>query len=192
VGVIGLGAGTLAVYGRPGDLYRMYEINPLVIRLAREEFTFLRDCRAKVEVVLGDARLSLEREKPQEFDVLAVDAFSGDAIPVHLITREALGTYLRHVKPDGIVAFHVSNRYFKLPPVVARIAQDHGVHAVLISDDASEDDGDNTTSDWVLVSRDPAALATKEIIAHGPVTPKLRPRQRAWTDNYSNLVQVLR
>ena len=109
VGVIGLGTGTIAAYGRPGDVYRFYDIDANVIRIAREQFTFLADSRAQVETALGDARLTLEREPPQGFDVLGVDAFSSDAIPVHLITREALQTYLRHMKPGGIVAFHVSS-----------------------------------------------------------------------------------
>ena len=109
VGMIGLGTGTIASYGRAGDYYRIYEINPLVLEVARREFTYLLDCPAKVDVVLGDARLSLEREPSQQFDVLAVDAFSGDAIPVHLLTLETFRLYFRHLRPDGILAVHVSN-----------------------------------------------------------------------------------
>src|SRR3954464_13499436 len=167
VGVIGLGTGTIAAYGRPGDVYRFYDIDANVIGIARTEFTFLGDSRAKVEVALGDARLTLEREAPQGFDVLAVDAFSSDAIPVHLITREALATYLRHLKPDGIVAFHVSNRFLNLIPVGARIAQELQVHAVLVSDDPDEDDDRRSRSDWVLVSKDEKALAAPAIVAAG-------------------------
>src|SRR4030095_13144307 len=111
-----------------------------VVKLARQEFTFLSDSAAKVEIALGDARLTLERESPQQLDVLAVDAFSSDAIPVHLITREALGVYLRHLKPDGIVVFHVSNRFLDLAPVVAGLAKDLGAHAVKILDRPDEDD----------------------------------------------------
>ena len=118
VGVIGLGTGTISAYGRPGDYYRFYEINPLVLRLAHTEFTFLRDCKAKVDVAMGDARLSLEREAPENFDVLAVDAFSSDSIPVHLLTREAMQLFFRHLKPDGILAVHISNRYLDLQPVL--------------------------------------------------------------------------
>src|SRR3989449_7339768 len=114
VGVIGLGTGTIAAYGREGDSYRFYDIDANVIQIARTEFSFLGDSAARTETALGDARLTLEREPPQGFDVLAVDAFSSDAIPVHLITREALQAYLRHMKPDGIVAFHVSNRFLDL------------------------------------------------------------------------------
>jgi len=191
VGVIGLGIGTLAVYGRKGDLYRFYDINPQVISVARSEFTYLADSAARIEVALGDARLNLEREPPQHFDVLAVDAFSSDSIPVHLITREALGVYLRHVKPGGIVAFHVSNRFLSLAPVVARLAQEHGVHATGVYESEGEDSS-RTTSDWVLVSRDSAALTAKEIEALSPEPPEAREDWRTWTDDYSNVVQILK
>ena len=117
--MIGLGTGTLAAYGRLGDYYRYYEINPLVVRVARSEFTFLADCHGKLDIAMGDARLSLEREQPENFDVLAVDAFSGDAIPVHLLTSEAMDLYFRHLRPDGILAVHISNRYLDLVPVLA-------------------------------------------------------------------------
>jgi SAM-dependent methyltransferase len=192
VGVIGLGTGTLAAYGRKGDLFRFYDINPQVIAIARSEFTYLTDSAAAIEVALGDARLNLEREVPQRFDVLAVDAFSSDAIPVHLITREALGVYLRHMKPDGIVAFHVSNRFLSLVPVVAQLAKEHGVHATLVSDRGKDGDDDHTTTDWVLVSRDPKALKAPEIEAASPEVPEEEARWRTWTDDYSNLLQILR
>ena len=192
VGVIGLGTGTLAAYGRRGDLYRFYDIDSRVIRIARSEFTYLEDSEATIETALGDARLTLEREAPQEFDVLAVDAFSSDAIPVHLITREALGVYLRHVKPGGIVAFHVSNRFLELAPVVARLAAEHGAHAVLVADDPDESDATRSHSDWVLVSRDAGALEHEEIVAAGAMPAEDRPRWRTWTDDYSNLIQILK
>ena len=193
IGVIGLGTGTLAAYGRKGDLYRFYDIDPRVMDIARNEFTYLADSRAQIELALGDARLTLEREAPQGFDVLAIDAFSSDAIPVHLITREALGVYLKHVRPDGIVAFHVSNRFLDLIPVVARLAKEHGAHAVLVSDDA-EDEGDSlrSRSDWVLVSRDPAALKRRAIVEAGAQPAEDRPEWRTWTDDYSNLIQILK
>ena len=192
VGVIGLGTGTLAAYGRKGDSFRFYEINPQVIAIAKSEFSFLPDSEAGVELALGDARLNLEREAPQAFDVLAVDAFSSDAIPVHLITKEALGAYLRHMKPDGIVAFHVSNRFLSLVPVVARLAKEHGVHVVLVSDRGKDGDDDHTTTDWVLVSRDPKSLQAPEIKAASPEEAEDRKNWRTWTDDYSNLVQILR
>jgi SAM-dependent methyltransferase len=192
VGVIGLGTGTIAAYGRPGDVYRFYDIDAHVIEIARSEFTFLGDSRAQVQVALGDARLTLEREPPQGFDVLAVDAFSSDAIPVHLITREALETYLRHMKPDGIVAFHVSNRFLDLIPVVARIASELGVSAVLVSDDPDESDDKRSRSDWVLVSPDEKALEAVPIVAAGGVEAEDKPEWRTWTDDYSNLIQILK
>jgi spermidine synthase len=192
VGVIGLGTGTLAAYGRKGDTFRFYDINPRVVAIARSEFTFLSDTEAAVEVELGDARLTLEREAPQGFDLLAVDAFSSDAIPVHLITKEALGVYLKHMKPDGIVAFHVSNRFLNLVPVVARLAKEQSAYVTLVSDRGKDGDDDHTTTDWVLVSRDKKALEVPEIAAASPELPELQHDWRTWTDDYSNLVQILR
>jgi MFS family permease/SAM-dependent methyltransferase len=193
VGIIGLGVGTIAAYGRPGDLYRFYDIDSRVMQIALHEFTYLGDSQAKIELALGDARLALEREPPRNFDVLAVDAFSSDAIPVHLITREALGVYLRHVKPDGIVAFHVSNRFLDLIPVVGRLAREHGVHVVLVSDDPDEEaDHRRSRTDWVLVSRDPAALERPAITERSPVQIEEKPGWRTWTDDYSNLIQILK
>ncbi|MFC7514788.1 fused MFS/spermidine synthase [Herbaspirillum sp. GCM10030257] len=189
IGLIGLGSGTLAAYGRAGDVYRFYEINPQVIELAQSEFSFLKDSQARIDTVLGDARLTLEKEAPQGFDVLAVDAFSGDAIPVHLLTREAMDVYLRHMRPDGIIAFHVTNRFLSLAPVVQQIAVAHGLKALLI-----HDDGMRTTrhkTDWVLVARDARTLDA-EVYRKGstliPVIPGLRP----WTDDFNNLFDVLK
>jgi SAM-dependent methyltransferase len=194
VAVIGLGTGTIAAYGRRGDVYRFYDIDANVIRIAREEFTFLTDSRARIEIALGDARLTLEREPAEGFDVLAVDAFSSDAIPVHLITREALQMYLRHMKPDGIVAFHVSNRFLDLIPVVARLARELKLEAALIADDPDDDDDTSvkSRSDWVLVSRDAAALEAPAIVEAGASPAEDRPGWRMWTDDYSNLIQILK
>ena len=193
VGVIGLGTGTIAAYGRAGDVYRFYDIDPKVIELAQSQFSFLGDSAARIELVVGDARLSLEREAPQRFDVLAVDAFSGDAIPVHLITREALAVFLRHVREDGIVAFHVSNRFLQLIPVVARIAREEGAHAQLVQDDPEDDDeSQRSRSDWVLVSRSQKALDDPEIVKLGAVPAEDRRDWRTWTDDYSNLIQILK
>jgi SAM-dependent methyltransferase len=193
VGVIGLGTGTLAAYGRTGDVYRFYDIDPRVVDIARTQFSFLSDSAARVEIAVGDARLTLEREAPQNFDVLAVDAFSGDAIPVHLITREALAVYLRHLKPDGIVAFHVSNRFLHLIPVVARLAKEEKAHAVLVNDDPDEDDPSlRSRSDWVLVSRSPAALERPAIVAKGASEAPDEAGWRTWTDDYSKLIQILK
>jgi SAM-dependent methyltransferase len=190
VGLIGLGAGTLAGYGRAGDVYRVYEINPQVFELADREFSFLRDSPAKIERVLGDARLALEGEPPQGFDVLAVDAFSGDSVPIHLITAEAMDVYLRHLRPGGVVAFHVTNRFLALAPVVAKIAESKGLHAVLVHDDTTDTAWLRDT-DWVLVARDVETLAREPI---GAAASAIAPvaGTRPWTDDFNNLLSVLK
>ncbi|WP_295448291.1 fused MFS/spermidine synthase [uncultured Thiodictyon sp.] len=189
VGLIGLGAGTLAVYGRPGDVYRFYEINPQVLELARSEFSFMNESKAQIETALGDARLTLEREAPQGFDVLAVDAFSGDSVPVHLITAQAMDLYLRHLNADGIIAFHVTNRFLWLPPVVQEIARTKGLSTALIRDDP---DGPGLRrTDWILVARNPQVLERTGIRAAAtPVAPI--PGLTAWTDDFNNLFQILK
>jgi SAM-dependent methyltransferase len=189
VGVIGLGAGTLAAYGRAGDTYRFYEIDSQVIAVAREQFSYLRSSAATIETALGDARLSLEREPPQQFDVLAIDAFSSDAIPVHLLTAEALAIYRKHMKPGGIIAFHVTNRFLNLVPVVERLAEAQGMHAVLVVDDGETPLG--SLSDWVLLSDSKAALEVPQISEVAkPIDSN--PDQKLWTDDFNNIVQVLK
>ncbi|HTP47179.1 MAG TPA: fused MFS/spermidine synthase [Casimicrobiaceae bacterium] len=189
VGIIGLGAGTIATYGSKGDVYRFYDINPAVIGIARSDFSFLGKSDASIEVALGDARLNLEREPPQGFDLLAIDAFSSDAIPVHLITSEALAVYRRHMRPGGIIAFHVTNRFLDLAPVVQKLAEAQGLHAVLVADDGS--DMLASRSDWVLVSDSEAAL---KVPAIDEVAESIEPRPdlRLWTDDFNNIVQVLK
>jgi SAM-dependent methyltransferase len=188
VGIIGLGAGSIAVYADADDTYRFYDINPAVVRIANTWFTYLADSSGRIETVLGDARLSLESEPPQGFDVLAVDAFSGDSIPVHLITVEAVTEYLRHMKPGGVIAFHVSNRFLDLKPVVLAIAERHGLHYAYIHETG---ESGATTSDWVLLTHDRRFLLQPRIVeATEPVVP--RPDWRTWTDDYNNLVQVFR
>lgn len=190
VGGIGLGAGTIATYGRPGDLYTFYEINPLVIQLAHTQFSFLSDSPAKIEIIPGDARLSLERQPKQNFDVLAVDAFSGDAIPVHLLTQEAFVLYFWHLKPDGVLALHVSNRYLDLKPVVQRVAESLGKKAGYVRNPA---DAHNYVykSDWMLVSNREGFFDDPEIRkALVPLPPA--PSARFWTDDYSNLIEALK
>jgi len=190
VGVIGLGAGTLAAYGKPGDSFRFYEINPQVIEVANGWFTFLKQSPAKSEVILGDARLSLENEPSQQFDVLAVDAFSGDAIPVHLLTREAFAVYFRHLKPDGILAVHTSNTYLNLAPVVKLLAEDAGYATRFI---ASEEDPLMmiSSADWVLVTRNQRFLNVSETSVGGENIIVLS-GLRLWTDDYNNLFDILR
>jgi SAM-dependent methyltransferase/MFS family permease len=189
IGIIGLGTGTIAAWGSKGDIYRFYDINPAVIGIAKRDFTFLGKSDATIEIALGDARLSLEREKPENFDVLAIDAFSSDAIPVHLITSEALAVYRRHMKPGGIIAFHVTNRYLDLAPVVQQLADAQGLSAVLVADDGEEPIG--SRSDWVLLSDSDEPLETKEIDEVAE-TIDARPGWRLWTDDFNNIVQVLK
>ena len=190
-GFIGLGAGVLASYGRGGDMFRFYEINPLDVKIANTQFTFLKDCPAHPQIAWGDARLSLEREPPQRFDVLAVDAFSSDSIPVHLLTREAFELFFRHLTPGGVLAVHVSNRYLNLIPVVAGNGAALGKAVLLVRDDGEEQDYLDG-SDWMLVSSD-AALLQRPVFQKGDVRSlKERPGFRDWTDDYSNLFQILK
>ena len=188
VAVVGLGVGTLAAYGQEGDVIRFYEINPDVIELANDTFSYLSDSPATVETILGDARLSMENEEVQNYDVMAIDAFSSDSIPVHLMTREAIDVFLRHLKPDGILAFHVSNRYLKLIPVVESLANDAELNLLLIE---SEDDGDYASaSSWVLLSRDPSVLEHPELVDAATFDYETL-KIRMWTDQFSNLMEVL-
>jgi SAM-dependent methyltransferase len=169
------------------SVWEFYEIDPDVIRMAREHFTYLDDCRGEVEIVPGDARLALEREPPQEYDVLVLDAFSSDAIPVHLLTVEAFEVYLRHLKPDGILAFHISSRHFDLAPVMAGLSDRFGLAAALVETLGNDDLG---TFDcrWVLLSRDRSRLA--EVAAETRPLPS-KERHVVWTDGYSNPFGVL-
>ena len=195
VGAIGLGVGTIAAYGMPGDELRFYEINPAVIRIAAADnsyFTYLRDSLAKIEIVRGDARLSMEREladgTPQAFDVLVLDAFSGDAIPVHLLTIEAFATYLGELGPDGVIAIHITNRYLDLQPVLENVANHFGLKSGRIHQAAGPL---VKPSDWILLARNDSVLGRAEIAS------KLEPLHsrrsvRLWTDDYSNLFQILK
>lgn len=200
IGIVGLGVGTIAAYGKPGDTVRFYEINPDVLRLssgAAPRFTYLKDCPARVEIALGDARLVLERElkegRRQNFDVLAIDAFSSDSIPVHLLTREAFALYLEHLrKPDGVLAVHVSNRFLDLLPVVHSLAQHFGVPDAYIS--SEKDEQGAWRSDWVLLNPSGVVLddaAVEEETTEWDETSGNR-RLRLWTDDYSNLLTVMK
>ena len=193
LGMVGLGAGTLAAYGKPGDTVRFYEINPQVVDIARTRFHYLVESGAKVEVALGDARLSLEREPPQRFDLLAIDAFSGDAIPTHLLSAEAMDLYLRHVRPDGAILFHVTNRYLELAPVVARIAESRGLRVGVIEHEPNDEEEDlyHSISDWVVVTRN-AALLTDPAVAEILKTVNIGESTPLWTDDFNNLVRVLK
>ncbi|MBA3975476.1 MAG: hypothetical protein C0504_14820 [Candidatus Solibacter sp.] len=181
VGLVGLGAGALASYGRPGDVFFFYEINPLVVSLARTHFSYLSDSPARVEMVLGDARIMLSRQPDQHFDVLAVDAFTGDSVPVHLLTREAMAIYSRHLKPDGVLALHLSNLHLDLTKVALAHGRELNWRSSVIATPA-DSRFDSVGAVWVLMSRGQAGPGLPSGPGTGPV----------WTDEHSSLLHVLR
>jgi len=197
IGVVGLGAGTLAAYGKAGDCIRFYEINEEVRRLAQTRFTFLQDSAARVEIVLGDARVSLEREKDQQFDILVLDAFNSDSIPVHLLTREAFEVYRRHLKPDGVIAVHISNRSVNLQPIVMLLAHHFGFGVARIDDSpafAGEEDAaaiGASDSDWMLLSNNVEFMKSRAIVDACTPADDYSPAVRMWTDEESSLVRLL-
>ncbi len=194
VGVVGLGVGTIATYAKKGDHFRLYEINPQVETLARTFFTYLADCKGEEKVVLGDARISLERElaagENQQFDALFVDAFSGDSIPIHLLTREAFALYFEHLKPDGVLAVHITNLHLDLADPVRNLAAESGRTAVRV--DHSPDFGvyHSYYSDWVLISKNAEFLSALDSSDFPSVWDREVPREIYWTDDYSNLFEV--
>ena len=196
VAIVGLGAGTLAAWGRPGDIFRFYEINPDVVSLARTWFTFLKNTQAQTQIALGDARVQLERElgagHSQDFDIIAVDAFSGDTIPIHLLTTECGDIYSRRLKPGGLLLLHVSNTVLRLEPVAQGLARHLGWHTANIVTASNEDTGESS-SNWVVATSDEAFLERSGLAGqsvhwkagkeHPPIT---------WTDDFASLWQVLR
>lgn len=190
VGVIGLGVGTLAAYSEAGDTFRFYEINPQVEPIARNLFTYLRDSPAGTAVIEGDGRAMLTRESPHHFDVLVVDAFSGDAIPLHLLTREAMSVYQRQLAPGGVIAFHVSNSFVDLAPEIERLAEASGMQARLFKSWAVPAE-DEYSASWVLVSADGSFFA-QPAVAEASQRISAPAGLRAWTDNYSSLLPVMR
>lgn len=192
VGVVGLGIGTLAAYGRAGDTFDFYEINPDVERLARRHFTFLGESRAASRVILGDARIQLERAVAGlDYDLLVVDAFSGDAIPMHLLTRECFQHYLRHLTPQGVLALHISNHNVDLTPVVAGLVEQFGYHLAAVSDSGQASEG-TLTSDWLLVTRDGQWFERPELSRSVQLVEPARARRVVWTDDFGSLRQVLK
>ena len=202
VGVVGLGVGTVAAYAGRGDQVTFYEINPLVVRMSEEYFSFQRDARqrgAQVDVRLGDGRLLLEAELQaqgsNQFDLLAIDAFSSDSVPVHLLTRECFQTYWQHLSERGILAVHISNLYLDLRPVVMEHARQRGAECYLVHqpvEDATAGKSITFSSDWVLMTLD--REVSRLLAATGNVKPLslLTPSLPTWTDNYSSLFEVLR
>jgi hypothetical protein len=194
IGVVGLGTGTMAAFGRPGDYVRIYEINPQVQQVATSWFTYLRHCQGKAEVALCDARLSLEREQPQHFDLLVLDAFSSDAIPVHLLTKEAFDLYERHLNTNGIIAVHISNHYLDLEPVVVNLARHFGykLAAIDYDDTDNEDDWWLYSSTWILLTRDQRIIASPAIHAACYTVHTNNTKVPLWTDDFTSLFQVLK
>jgi SAM-dependent methyltransferase len=191
IGVVGLGVGTIAAYAGRNDYVRFYEINPEVERIARTRFSYLAECPAKVDVSLGDARLSMEVEAPQNFDILVLDAFNGDAVPVHLLTEEAFEIYLRHLKPDGVIAVHVSSQHLDLPLVVWKAAEHFRMQAVLIEDPDNDEMG-IMASDWVLLTNNEQFLAQNAVRQASSEPGVDFDDIRLWTDDYVNLFQILK
>jgi len=192
VGIVGLGAGTLATYGRAGDYFRFYEINPHVKQIAKTEFTYLDHSAAKVDIAMGDARLSMEKEPAQGFDLLALDAFSSDSIPVHLLTQESFALYQRHVKTNGVLAVHISNHYLDLEPVVLNLAKQFGYRLVKCDYDEQEDAWWVYSSTWMLLSRDEAFLKQPLIAQAARTMTTSRKNVPLWTDDFASLFQILR
>jgi hypothetical protein len=196
VAIVGLGAGALACYGKAGQEFVFYEIDALVERIARNSslFTYLKDCPPRASVQIGDARVTLARAPDGSYGMFVLDAFSGDAIPIHLLTREAVELYLSKLVPDGVLLFHISNRYMDLVPVVDRVAAELKLTAFLRHDDevteAEQAEG-KQPSTWAIMAREPKLL---EPFANGAGWQPLRGDRRGdlWTDNYSNILQVLR
>ncbi len=197
IGLVGLGAGTLAAYGQQGDTFRFYEINENVTRLARAHFTFLKNCPSEVATIHGDARLMLENEPAQEFDLLVLDAFSGDAIPTHLLTQEAMQSYLKHLRADGLIAIHISNIHFDLRRVTDALAEAAGLHAVTLETAPVVDRATGMQSliepgsRWVLMAREDELLQGSRF-TNIRVQDSLPVERRVlWTDDFSNLIEVL-
>ena len=190
VGVVGLGIGTVAAYGRAGDTFRFYEINQQVEDMATSLFFYLRESHAQTSIAIGDGRLLLEAEKGPPFDVLAIDAFSGDAIPVHLITREAMALYLLHLKPDGVLAFHVSNNFLDLASVVKQLAVVAGYQAIG-AHNHQDDENLLLPADWVIITRNKSVLENDSLKAHAmPIQD--RTNMHPWTDDYNNLLEIIK
>jgi len=195
VGVVGLGIGVISSWGLPGDIFRFYEINPGVITIANDFFTVLKDSKAKVEVVEGDGRISLERELREhgsmQFDLLVADAFAGDAIPVHLVTREALELYLKHLRADGILALHISNRHLDLRPVVYGLAKVLDMPALMVKKKKRSKDYIKG-SKWVLLTKNKLFLRHPRVLKYVTPWPAGIRDDIIWTDDYSSLLEVLK
>jgi SAM-dependent methyltransferase len=190
VGLVGLGAGTLLTYGQVDDYFRIYEINPAVVDMAQTYFSYLKNTTARYDIVVADARLAMERETPQAFDVLILDAFSGDAIPMHLLTEQALQLYLRHLRPDGVLAIHITNHYLNLRPLANGMAQRAGFQYLPVESPAMPEQG-CYHADWALLSKNQAFLRQPVFLSLGSTHAPL-PAAMMWTDDFSNMYRLLK
>ena len=196
IGLLGLGVGTITAYGKPGDYIRIYEINPQVKRIAETPFTYIARSEAKVDIVMGDGRLSMENEPPQEFDFLIMDAFSSDAVPVHLLTKEAFEIYQRHLKPDGVILVNISNRYLDLRPVVENAAQvfDFQTHTI-DSEDGLDDSIDGGwwlyAATWMILSRNEEFMNSSVLRYAARPSASYDPDIPLWTDDYTSMFKIL-
>jgi hypothetical protein len=195
IGVVGLGSGALAAYGRAGDRFTYYEIDPAVVTIATDPslFTFVSGSPATIEMKVGDGRIGLEDDASARYDLLTIDAFSGDAIPVHLMTDEAFDLYLRRLTPHGVIAVHISNRYFDFAPVLGRLAHQHGLTGIIEDNPATAEEADEgkLEATWVLLARDRSDLGAAAVdgqwqpLGDGAGAP-------LWTDSFSDLLHVFR
>ena len=193
VGVLGLGVGTLACFNRPGWAMTFYEIDPLVLHKSRDgTFTYLQRCAPQAPVIIGDARLAIASAPPGSFDLLAVDAFASDSVPLHLFTHEAFGTYLRALSPHGVMMVNISNRFIELEPPLAAEVHARRLFA-LARDDAPDPDSEFTASTWVAISRDPEQMRRITVIAPDkPWRPLTPPAPRVWTDDHASILPYVR
>jgi spermidine synthase len=192
IGILGLGAGVTATLARAGDTLHYYEINPLIFQIAQTKFDFWKDCPADKHLYFGDGRLTLEGMKDSEnLDFLAMDAFTSDAVPMHLLTLEAYATYARHMKPDGILAVNISNRYLDLEPIMAQAAKQMGWTGVIVYDEGNSEFF-YVSNTWVLLSKSPAVFSHPNFQDGSTTALQVRQEKRVWTDDYSNILQILR
>jgi len=199
IGVVGLGSGTLSCYAKPGQDWSFFEIDPAIVRIARDSgrFSFLSRCAPKAKMVLGDARISLAHQPPGAFNLLAIDAFSSDAVPMHLLTREALAVYGRALSKDGLLLVHISNRYLDLQPVLAQAAKADGWAAAIheFAPTPEEEANDATISIWIAMSRDPNTIVSLRLFSGEnaylwrPLTP--RPGFAGWSDDHASILPLL-
>jgi SAM-dependent methyltransferase len=188
IGIIGLGVGSFTAWGKAGDAFRIYELDPDVVKIAREQFWYLSDSPSKIEVVTGDGRLNMERDPPQNFDLISIDAFSSGSIPIHLLTREALRAYRRHLAPGGVIVYNVTNRFVNLAPQLKLVAEAEGMKAILMNDDPSDEKYSGTA--YVLVTGNEQLVADKRFADADDIEPI--PGLATWTDSFNNLFKVVR